>query len=178
MGGESITWSEKLFPTAVNLFSRTKLLLFIQVAPQLSSRDWVDPVPDTLLLANLVATGIESGPSKSVARLILCPQYCHVFSDCRRILDWWQNLLNSYNSQLQVRIMLSCSTHFTGESSQTCTVARLRFPAVDVIGSRTVTDLSYQILTEIAHNWTPRETTHSLTSQSYVTTGGQSNSLS
>jgi hypothetical protein len=36
-------------------------LLFYQVAPQLYSRGWVDPVPDPLL-SFLVVPGIEPGP--------------------------------------------------------------------------------------------------------------------
>jgi hypothetical protein len=40
---------------------------FFQVAPQLYSRGWVDPVPD-FFSANLVALGIEPGTSGSVAR--------------------------------------------------------------------------------------------------------------
>jgi hypothetical protein len=50
-------------------FSRQGLLLFYQVAPQLYSRGWVDPVPDPLLVflffflsENLVVPGIEPEP--------------------------------------------------------------------------------------------------------------------
>jgi hypothetical protein len=35
---------------------------FFQVAPQLYSRGWVDPVPDPHLSEDLVAPGIEPGP--------------------------------------------------------------------------------------------------------------------
>jgi hypothetical protein len=42
-------------------FSRQDTLLFYQVAPQLYSRGWVDPVPDPLLFS-LVVLGIETGP--------------------------------------------------------------------------------------------------------------------
>jgi hypothetical protein len=42
-------------------FSRQEPLFFYQVAPQLYSRGWVDPVPDPLLLF-LVSPGIEPGP--------------------------------------------------------------------------------------------------------------------
>jgi hypothetical protein len=35
--------------TVVNLFSRMEPLLFFQVAPHLSSRGYIDPVPDPLL---------------------------------------------------------------------------------------------------------------------------------
>jgi hypothetical protein len=44
-------------PTAVNLFSRPEPLLFFQVAPHLSSRGWVDPVPDPLLRRKLGSAG-------------------------------------------------------------------------------------------------------------------------
>jgi hypothetical protein len=42
-------------------FSRQEPLLFYQVAPQLYSRDWVDPVPDPLLFF-LAVPGIEPRP--------------------------------------------------------------------------------------------------------------------
>jgi hypothetical protein len=42
-------------------FSRQEPLLFYQVAPQLYSRGWVDPVPDPLIFF-LVVPGIEPGP--------------------------------------------------------------------------------------------------------------------
>jgi hypothetical protein len=53
----------------VNLgfLDRSRYFLF-QVAPQLSSRGWVDPVPDPLLLRNVEAPGIEPKASGSVAR--------------------------------------------------------------------------------------------------------------
>jgi hypothetical protein len=41
-------------------FSRQEQKLFYQVAPQLYSRGWVDPVPDPLLF--LLVPGIEPGP--------------------------------------------------------------------------------------------------------------------
>jgi hypothetical protein len=44
------TWSAWQIPTAIFRFSRQKPLLFYQVAPQLYSRGWVDPVPDPLLV--------------------------------------------------------------------------------------------------------------------------------
>jgi hypothetical protein len=44
-----------------SLISRQEPLLFYQVAPQLYSRGWVDPVPDPLLFF-LVVPGIELGP--------------------------------------------------------------------------------------------------------------------
>ena len=52
-----VTWSAQRIPTAVNLFSGPEPLLFIQVAPQLTSRGWVDPVPDPLLLRKSGSVG-------------------------------------------------------------------------------------------------------------------------
>jgi hypothetical protein len=46
---QGATWSAWRIPTAVSRFSRQEPLLFYQVAPQLYSRGWVHPVPDTLL---------------------------------------------------------------------------------------------------------------------------------
>jgi hypothetical protein len=47
---EGVAWSAQRILTAVNLgFLDRSLYFFIQVAPQLSSRGWVDPVPDPLL---------------------------------------------------------------------------------------------------------------------------------
>jgi hypothetical protein len=46
---ESATWSARRIPTAVSRFSRQEPLLLYQVAPQLYSWGWVDPVPDPLL---------------------------------------------------------------------------------------------------------------------------------
>jgi hypothetical protein len=48
-------------------FSRQEPLLFYQVAPQLNSRGWVDPVPDPLLFF-LVVPGIEPGPPDLLPR--------------------------------------------------------------------------------------------------------------
>jgi hypothetical protein len=46
-----VAWSEQRIPTAVNLgFLDRSRYFFFQAAPQLSSRGWVDPVPDPLLL--------------------------------------------------------------------------------------------------------------------------------
>jgi hypothetical protein len=48
---EGVAWSVQRIPTAVNLgFLNRSRYFFIQVAPQLSSRGWVDTVPDPLLL--------------------------------------------------------------------------------------------------------------------------------
>jgi hypothetical protein len=51
---EGVAWSAQRIPTAVNIGFQDRSRYFsIQVAPQLSSRGWVDPVPDPLLLRNL-----------------------------------------------------------------------------------------------------------------------------
>jgi hypothetical protein len=43
-------WSAQRIPTAVNVcFPNRSRFFSIQVTPQLSSRGWVDPVPDPLL---------------------------------------------------------------------------------------------------------------------------------
>jgi hypothetical protein len=48
---EGVAWSAQRIPTAVNLgFLDWSCYFFIQVAPQLSSRGCVDPIPDPLLL--------------------------------------------------------------------------------------------------------------------------------
>jgi hypothetical protein len=48
---QSVAWSGQRIPMAVILgFLDRSRYFFIQVAPQLSSRGWVDPVPDPLLL--------------------------------------------------------------------------------------------------------------------------------
>jgi hypothetical protein len=43
--------------TAVNLFSRPEQLLFFRVAPPLSYKGWVDPVPEPLLLRKSGSAG-------------------------------------------------------------------------------------------------------------------------
>jgi hypothetical protein len=58
---EGVAWWAQQIPTAVNFrFSRPEPLLFFQVAPQLSSRGWVDPVPDPLLLIKPGSAGNRS----------------------------------------------------------------------------------------------------------------------
>jgi hypothetical protein len=49
-------------------FSRLEPLLFFQVAPQLCSRGWVDPLPVPLLLWKSGSAGNRSQTSGSVAR--------------------------------------------------------------------------------------------------------------
>jgi hypothetical protein len=66
---KTVALSAQRIATAINLGSLERSrYFFIHVTPQLSSWSWVDPVPDPLLLRNLVAPGIESGASGSVYR--------------------------------------------------------------------------------------------------------------
>jgi hypothetical protein len=53
-----LEWSARRITTVVNLgFIDRNRYFFIQVAPQLSSRDWVDPVSDPLLLRKSGSAG-------------------------------------------------------------------------------------------------------------------------
>jgi hypothetical protein len=54
-------------PTAVNLGFLDRSHYFLEIAPQLSSRGWVDPVPDQLLLRKFGSTGNRIRTSGSVA---------------------------------------------------------------------------------------------------------------
>jgi hypothetical protein len=66
---EGVAWSAQRIPTAVNLgFLDRNLYLLIQVAPQLSSRGWVDPLQTPYFSENLVGPWIEPGTSGSVTR--------------------------------------------------------------------------------------------------------------
>jgi hypothetical protein len=66
---EGVEWSAQRIPTTVNLrFLDRSRYFFIQVAPQLSSRGWVDPVPDPLLLRKSDRAGNRTGTFGSVAR--------------------------------------------------------------------------------------------------------------
>jgi hypothetical protein len=59
---EVVAWSAQPIPTAVNFgFLDRSRYFFIQVAPQLSSRGWVDPVPDPLLLRKSGRAGNPTG---------------------------------------------------------------------------------------------------------------------
>jgi hypothetical protein len=60
------TWSAWRVPMAVFSFSRQEPLLFYQVAPQLYSRGWVDPVPDPLFFFD--SAGNRTRASGSVAK--------------------------------------------------------------------------------------------------------------
>jgi hypothetical protein len=57
---KSATWCDGSL-RSYSRFSRQEPLLFYQVAPQLYSRDWVNPVPDPTTFF-LVVPGIEPGP--------------------------------------------------------------------------------------------------------------------
>jgi hypothetical protein len=53
-----VAWSAQQIPTAVNLgFLEQSRYISIQVAPQLSSRGWLDPVQDPLLLRKSCSSG-------------------------------------------------------------------------------------------------------------------------
>jgi hypothetical protein len=55
---EGVTWSAQRIPMAVNIgFLDPSRYFSIQVAPQLSSQGWVDPVPDPLLLRKSGSVG-------------------------------------------------------------------------------------------------------------------------
>jgi hypothetical protein len=64
---EGATWSAWRIPKPYSGFSRQEPLLFYQVAPQLYSRGWVDPVPDPLLFFS-VSAGNRTQASGSVAK--------------------------------------------------------------------------------------------------------------
>jgi hypothetical protein len=55
-------------PLPYSQFLDRSRYFFFQVAPQLCSRGWLEPVPDPLHLTILVAPGIEPGTSGSLAR--------------------------------------------------------------------------------------------------------------
>jgi hypothetical protein len=56
--GEVVAWSVQWIPPVVTLgFLDRSRYYFFQVAPQLSSRGWVDPVPDPLLLRKSGSAG-------------------------------------------------------------------------------------------------------------------------
>ena len=57
-GWRGVTWSAQRIPTAVNIcFLDRSRYFFIQVAPQLTSWGWVNPVPDPLLLRKSGSAG-------------------------------------------------------------------------------------------------------------------------
>jgi hypothetical protein len=65
---EGATWSVWRIPTGVFSVSRQEPLLFFQVAPQLYSRGWVDPVQDPLLFFFAGSAGNRTRASGSVAK--------------------------------------------------------------------------------------------------------------
>jgi hypothetical protein len=65
---DGVTWSAQWIPTAVNMgFQDRSRYLSIQVAPQPHEAEWT-PFQTHYFSENLVAQGIEPGPSGSVAR--------------------------------------------------------------------------------------------------------------
>jgi hypothetical protein len=54
---EGVTWSAQRFPTVVNIGFLDRSRIFLEIAPQLSSRGWVDLVPDPLLLRKPARAG-------------------------------------------------------------------------------------------------------------------------
>jgi hypothetical protein len=62
------TWSAWRIPTALFSVSRQEPLLFYQVAPQLYSRGWVDPVPDPTTVFFSGSAGNRTRASGSVAK--------------------------------------------------------------------------------------------------------------
>jgi hypothetical protein len=57
-GYSGVTWSARRIPYGLNLgFIDRSRYFFFQVAPQLYSRSWVDPVPDPQLLRKSGSTG-------------------------------------------------------------------------------------------------------------------------
>jgi hypothetical protein len=69
---EGVAWLVQRIPMAVNFgFLDRSRYFFLQVAPQLSSRGWVDPVSDSPLLSKSGSAEIEPGTSGSVARNLM-----------------------------------------------------------------------------------------------------------
>jgi hypothetical protein len=92
--------SAQRIPTAVNLgFLDQSRYCFIQVAPQLPSRGWVDPVPDPLLLRKSVRAGNRNRDLWICSQKLwpldhrggLLHYYCYVYVDLHiglRFLEW------------------------------------------------------------------------------------------
>jgi hypothetical protein len=78
---DGVVWSAQRIPTAVNLgFLDRSRYFFIQVAPQLSSWGWVDPVRDPLLLR-------KSGrPGNRTRDLWICSQKIWPLDHCDVLL--------------------------------------------------------------------------------------------
>jgi hypothetical protein len=105
---EGVSWSAQRIPTAVNLgFLNLSLYVFIQVAPQLSSRGWVDLVPEPLLLR-------KSGRAGNRSRVLwICSQKLwpldHRYNNLQYIIMW-----NPTKRQCYVLLILSFQrcTHY------------------------------------------------------------------
>jgi hypothetical protein len=80
---EGVAWSAQRIPTAVGLgFLDRSRYFFIQVAPQLSLRGWVDPDPDSLLLR-------KSGRAGNQTRYLwICSQKLWTTRPQRRLREW------------------------------------------------------------------------------------------
>jgi hypothetical protein len=74
----------------ISIFKTRSRYFSIQIAPQLSSRGWVDPVSDTLLLKNLVAQG------NRIQDLWICNQELWGFETGNKIIatQWIQPFPN------------------------------------------------------------------------------------
>jgi hypothetical protein len=91
---EVVAWSAQRIPTVVNLdFLDWSRYFFFQVAPQLSSRGWVDPVPDPPLLR-------KSGNAENRTQdLWICSQKLWPLYH-RGILKFWFYFVVSYGYQM------------------------------------------------------------------------------
>jgi hypothetical protein len=92
-------WSAERIPTAVNFSFLDRSRYFcIQIAPQLSSRGWVDPVPDPLLLK-------KSGSAGNRTRdLWICSQ--ELWTLYHRGILIYSNMDHNYICQIWPQIFL------------------------------------------------------------------------
>jgi hypothetical protein len=91
---EGVTWSAKLICTTVNLglLDRSHCILFFQIAPQLSSRGWMDHGSDPLLLKNYSGRTTSNYSSRN-------------HKENKDLLFW--NLMSWYPMHLQDWVMLA-----------------------------------------------------------------------
>jgi hypothetical protein len=112
-GLRGVTWSVQQIPTAVNLaFLDLELLLYIQIAPQLSPRGWVDPIPDPLLQTrNLWICSQELWPLDHRGSRSVCIRYVQILInqvamyECGILYIW-----HSYTSKYNYYWLLVCIT--------------------------------------------------------------------
>jgi hypothetical protein len=99
---EGATWSAWRISRPYSRFSRQEPLLFYQVAPQLYSRGWVDPVPDPLL-----TKGTDCGTL--LCTLNLRSSWGWIF----RTVFWkmWRHNLN-----IRVHVIASLISHYPSSS--------------------------------------------------------------